>query len=559
MSDFHFLRPLWFLAFAVLIPLCLFALRGRGQQHSPWNRVCDSHLLPFILSPNKSSGRDHSALLLCLIASLCIVALAGPTWQTYPSAVLHQRSSLVVLLDLSRSMNAQDIAPSRLDRAKFKIRDLLKARTEGQTALVVFAAEPFVVTPLTEDVETIALQLEALLPEVMPAQGTNHEVAIEQGVELLRGAGESSGQLLILTDAVPAPDTAKLIRELGKEGIKTSIIALGTEAGSPIPSAGGYLKDNRGNIVLSRLNMNDMRAFGASSDARIIQLSHDDQDMRQLLSLMEGSAKAEKDDGDRTFEQWMDMGPWLLPPVLVLGALLFRRGAFGLLLALLCLSPQRAQAADVSTLMNSPTREAARQLRSGQQADPELFNNEQWKAGALYRSGKFDEAAGLYAGKEDSDSLYNLGNSLAKLGKLPEAVQAYRNALEQDPKNEDARHNLDLVEKALQQDQEPQNSNDKGDQQQDGDKQDGEEKDASEEKKPQDKQSGPPDEPSETPESAQEEVPSQPDETDEPAEEDPRLRPLSRVPDDPGGLLRRKFLLQSERREQKQTLSDEPW
>ena len=151
MQDFHFLYPWWLL---LLLPLALLLWqlrRRRGAGDGAWSKLVDPLLQPYVIVQGEAAQRDRSWLLAALAGIIAILALAGPAWKKQPQPVHRLQSPLVILLDLSASMYAQDIKPSRLTRARFELSDLLEARREGQTGLIVFAGDAFAVTPLTED------------------------------------------------------------------------------------------------------------------------------------------------------------------------------------------------------------------------------------------------------------------------------------------------------------------------------------------------------------------------------------------------------------------------
>ena len=161
-EQFHFIQPGWLLA---LLPLAL--LLWRVSQHSsatnPWRKIVDTRLLP-LLTQDQGMGNNHFPL--WLLASgwlLAVLALADPTWEQQPLPLIQTSASRVIVLDLSRSMLAEDLQPSRLVRARFKVEDILSQDEEGQTGLVVFAGDAFSVTPLTRDTDTIRAQLKALV------------------------------------------------------------------------------------------------------------------------------------------------------------------------------------------------------------------------------------------------------------------------------------------------------------------------------------------------------------------------------------------------------------
>ncbi|NOQ15416.1 MAG: VWA domain-containing protein, partial [Methyloprofundus sp.] len=237
-SEFHFIRPYWLLAFLPLLVFIFLHLKNKLQQGS-WQAVCDPELLPFILQEKELKQSRLPLISSVLAAILSITALAGPTWQRIPTPVFRNAAALVIALDLSRSMDATDIKPSRLERARYKIADLLKKRKDGQTALLVYANSAFTVTPLTDDTETINSQLAALSSDIMPAQGSNSTLAIQHAVQLFKNAGLQKGQILLISDdeSLTEVDIASTYQ--------LSILAVGTADGAPIKLAqGGFLKDS---------------------------------------------------------------------------------------------------------------------------------------------------------------------------------------------------------------------------------------------------------------------------------------------------------------------------
>ena len=161
-EQFHFLRPWWLLALVPHVAITWLLIRGRYDSGN-WRTVIDPRLLPHVLSDSKRKTHASIRGVLATVAGLAIIALAGPTWEKRQQPVFDQQTSLVVALDLSRSMDVADIKPTRLTRARHKIADILNQREEGQTALVVYAADAFAVTPLTHDADTIL----ALLPDAV--------------------------------------------------------------------------------------------------------------------------------------------------------------------------------------------------------------------------------------------------------------------------------------------------------------------------------------------------------------------------------------------------------
>ncbi len=188
--------------------------------------------------------------------------MAGPAWQRVEQPVFRSDQALVVALDLSRSMDAQDVAPSRLMRARLKILDLLERRGSGQTALVVYSSNAFTVTPLTTDTDTIAALVNSLSTDIMPSRGSYPTAAIDKGKQLLEQAGAASGEILLVTDGSSSPDTERTARDLKAFGYTLSVLAVGTAEGAPIPRlSGGFVTDQSGNLAVPRLEAPARGAF----------------------------------------------------------------------------------------------------------------------------------------------------------------------------------------------------------------------------------------------------------------------------------------------------------
>ena len=271
-------------------------------------------------------GVDYRWWMLGLGGVLAAVALAGPAWERIEQPVFRAEQALVVALDLSRSMDAQDISPSRLARARLKILDILERRKSGQTALVVYTANAFTVTPLTTDTDTVAALVNSLSTQIMPSRGSYPEVAIRKGAQLLEQAGVAYGEVLLITDGGSSAAAEKAARDLKGAGYSLSVLGVGTTDGAPIPrAAGGFVTDNRGGIALPRLEERGLRALAVAGGGRFAVLSTDTSDLDTLLSGEVLQTSAASDESLAT-DRWREEGPWLLLQLLPNAALPFRRG-----------------------------------------------------------------------------------------------------------------------------------------------------------------------------------------------------------------------------------------
>ena len=587
-ADFHFLRPFWLLA---LVPaaVLLFLLIKNKYQRGDWASVCDAELLPFILQEQPTHNQPAGWIATGFSIVLCILALAGPTWERLPGPAFRNDSALVIALDLSKSMDATDIKPSRISRARYKISDILKNRKDGQTALLVYSGDAFTVTPLTTDTATIISQLEALNTDIMPSPGSNTTIGIEKAVDLLRQAGLAKGHILLVTDGADEEAASDLNSILAD--YRLSVLALGTEEGAPIPqSGGGFLKDKQGNMVVAKLDAANLSELASAGHGIFQAVTDTDDDIMHLGNLFNSHTVADDkaEQTDLLLEQWDEKGPWLLLLVLPWAALRFRKGLLSLGLICLLPLPQDASALDWQDLwqtQNQRAHQAFQQQQYQQAAD--AFNNPEWRAAAQYKAGQFQEAAETLKDNPTADGHYNRGNALAKAGQLQEAVKAYEQALKTDPKHADAKHNKELVEKQLQkqekQKDQEQQSSDQQDQKQDQKQQPSDQSKEQSENQPQDqnqdqqkqdekssedaKQHQPDKQPpAEKNDQKQENAQPKSDESkadqskpEEQAQQQEQAKPLTseqqetqraneqllkRIPDQPTGLLKRKFKYQ---------------
>lgn len=599
----HLLRPQWLWLLLALPVLPWIALRRRARD-SAWRSAVDAHLLPRLLLPRPERGTRLAWLAGLMAAALAILALAGPSWRQDAQPLWQSRAPLVVALDLSPSVSAADLPPSRLAQARAKLATLLQRRAGGQVALVAYSRDAYTVAPLTDDAANVAVFLDALAPDIMPGYAdpdgppARADRAIERAAGLLRQAGFDRGDILLLTDHA-GDDAARAAASARREGFRVSVLGLGTAAGSAY-------RDADGRIARAQLDASTLRALAQAGGGRYAALRADTADLARLGVLSPGQAATAASHGGKALV-WRDQGYWLLLPVLLVAAFAFRRNAgfavlaLGLCLPCLPLHAQQAAAAPAAV-------EAGGLWRR-----PDQVRHQRMEQGArAYRQRDFAAAEQAWRGLPGADAAYNRGNALARQGDYAGAIAQYESALAQRPGMADALANKRAVEAAMK--RRPPGSRDasqsggqgqgqpkRGGQSQQGDQQDqsaqgdpdqgqaaqGRDEDAGTQSR-QDtpprhapsKGGGRPDAPPTTPEdaaaqrdadaaqrarmrqalerakaagkAAQERQPvASPAETA--AERERRLANeawLRRVPDDPGGLLRARFALEHQRRQQ---------
>lgn len=468
-GHFHFIQPLWLLA---LLPLAgiLWLIARHHHANNPWRKLVDAQLLPLLMDEQKTHRSKMPIWLLSVGWLLAVLALADPTWEQKPQPLRQTSSSRVLVLDLSRSMLAPDLKPSRLVRARFKVEDILAHDAEGQTGLVVFAGDAFTVSPLTRDADTIRAQLRALHPSIMPSQGSRADLGLLKALELLHGAGVKNAQVILIADGVEGDKTISAARQLRDSGFEVSVLGVGTPDGAPIPDGrGGTLRDTAGKPLLPRLDDTALASIAQAGDGRYSRLHGDQSDINTLLQARTADAdKVEAD--DLQAQQWEGQGPLLAVLLLPLAALAFRRG--WLFSVLLCagtlVPPQPAMAFGWDQLWQRSDQQAAQALQDGEyEQAARLAEDPAQRGSAYYRQGEYEKAMQAFDRAPGTDASYNRGNALARMGKYKQAIAAYDEALKLQPGMQDALTNKAAVEALLNQQQ--QNKQASSDQQDDQD------------------------------------------------------------------------------------------
>src|SRR5690606_14491363 len=428
MTALHFLRPEWLWLLLLLPPLAWW-LRRRTRRDGPWRDAVDPHLLPHLLDARDASRGTRTWLALPVLA-LAIVALSGPSWSRAEQPLWQSRAPLVVALDLSGAMDATDLAPSRLARARAKLDALLRLRKGGEVGLVVYADDAYVVAPLTEDAANVALFLDALSPGIMPVDPGDRDAsraatAIARATLLLRQGGlDHGGSLVTSHQAGDRPLAAAT--QAAVDGFRVSALGVGT-------AAGAAWRDPAGGIHRARLDEASLRALARAGRGGYATLATDASDLAGLGLLDPRDAGQSGGEEART-RAWQDQGYWLLLPLLVLAVFAFRRGSALAVLLVCVLLPLRPAHAGVQDWWLREDQQAHARMERGREA---------------YRAGDFERAASAWRGLPGPDAAYNLGNALAKQGRYEEAVAAYDETLRRQPGMEDAIANRKAVLAAM--------------------------------------------------------------------------------------------------------------
>lgn len=606
LTGFQFLRPAWLLLL-ILAPLVFWLYRQAQQSDSGWGSIIAPALLrPLQQGPAKAghSARQalkHPGLIPALLVVIMSLALAGPSWRAAPTPLQQQDDALVIVLDLSLSMLATDTEPDRLTLAKRKIRDLLEIREGAFTGLVVYAADAHTVTPLTDDRHTIEGLLAALDPLIMPAAGNRADLGIEKARSLLNQGAGARGRILLITDGVPELFESAVRRSLAGSPWPLYGLIAGTPEGGPIPLPNhGFIREG-GDIVISRSAMEPLRSLATASGGRAIAMTTGDEDLARLRLRAEDAEHWHEMRAGLEVTRSIDDGYWLLWLLLPLIWLGWRRGTLAtVVLAAALFPPRPALAWEWTDVWQRPEQRAEALIEADPGGAASKLRDPLWQGTALFRNRQYDKAVEAFGRATDSDqpvqlradAWYNRGNALIHGGKIEAAIESWQQALALDPDHENARYNLELVQDH--QEKSDQQGEQNGEDATAGDQGNGEGGDAGAQPDSQsaDESGGPPEEqPDATdsgPDSAGEgdedaeqngSSPDSPEDMITDSQTDPGTSDgagdteatesdalsqsqeqwLRRIPDDPGGLLRRKFLQQSRSRNTETDENDTPW
>ena len=458
MIELVFVRPWWLAAVPAGLALVWWLRRHWGRSGS-WESIVDPGLLPHLVVGAGTPRREWPWAVMAIAVIVAGAALAGPAFERLEQPVFRSLAARVVALDVSRSMDARDLVPSRMVRARHKVSDLLLRSRDGRTGLIVFAGDAFVVAPLTRDADTLVHLLSAIDTSVIPVQGSRPDLGLVMARELLEKGRATIGEIILVTDGVKGPRTRDTAETLAARGIRVSVLAVGTEEGAPVPlPEGGFLKGLGGEIVVPGVGIAALRAVAAAGKGRFSTVTADDADVDWLLGTrVDDPWRRTLEEVDRTTDEWRDEGPWLVLALLPMAALAFRRGWLLVWPLAFALSVPDAGAFELADLWARRDQQAARAIEQGDTGHAvAVAPDHRWRGTALYRGGRYDESAEAFSAGDTADDHYNRGNALARAGDLRGALDAWREALARRPEHEDAEHNRKIVESLIETRPEPQ-------------------------------------------------------------------------------------------------------
>jgi Ca-activated chloride channel family protein len=444
-AEFHFLRPEW-LWLVLPAGLVVWVILRAEDPVRPFKKLVAPHLLPHLLVGQGGRFRVRPAHLIVAFLAASIFALAGPTWKREVPPFSHDEAALVVALDLSRSMDAVDVQPSRLERAKQKVRDLLALRQGARSALVAYAGTAHTVLPLTEDSKILEVYLDALATSLMPVSGKDAPAALELAESLL--AKELvPGTILFVTDGIAAAQVPAFVAHRQKSANQVVALGLGTSEGGPIREGKGFLTEG-GRSVVAKLDKEGLETLARDAGAFVATATLDDSDVSRIQRGIQTHLQTvvEKDQSAR----YRDFGWYLAPFLALAGGLWFRRGwtIRWATIVVVGLASVPAEAADwrFADLWATRDQQGRYYFERGEyKTAAERFEDPVWKGVACYRAGDYACAIDAFARVDTPEAWYDLGNAYATTGELKLALAAYGKALTARPEWPEAKANRDLV------------------------------------------------------------------------------------------------------------------
>ncbi|NME67300.1 VWA domain-containing protein [Flammeovirga aprica] len=452
-TNIHFIRPdyLW-----ALVPVgILFILSWISIRESEgWKKLINPQLLNLLLIKGNKRGAWFPKMLMIFTASILVIAMAGPTWKRVDKPGNQTEAKVVIVLDMSRSMLATDIGPSRLERAKMKIKDYLKINQGVQTGLVVFAGSAHEALPPTKDYKTFRSTLDALSPSSMPLQGSNLPDALDLTDKILENT-DAPSFVWIITDDINASDVQAFGQRSNTKD-QYNLLVLATPQGAHIPTyRNRILKDKNGKAVTVGLNTAQLQNAIAMPHVNLTPFTLDNTDVELYAKNIQDNLVFTKD-STKAEEDWVDAGYYLSFVVAFFLLFWFRKGllvqwTWILLLPMFfisCDSIDQLPKDDLKAkdLFYTRDQQAQELLDKGDTATAAVTFSDQSQAGYAYsKMGDYEKAADAYAEDITANNMYNLGVSQAKLGNWEAAQKAFQMALDIDPQFKEAEKNFNIA------------------------------------------------------------------------------------------------------------------
>lgn len=498
-QDFNFENKLWLFGIAIL-PLIWFLsffyqARVKKLNKKKLESFVDKHLIEYILLENNNQKNNNKSPKLLqkilffwsILWILLMLAMAGPYFRYKEIDIFQKDQNLIILLDLSKSMEAEDIKPSRIVKAKHEIEDLLQNAKSVKMGLIAFAADAHIINPLTYDVKAVKHLLRSIDTDIVSVQGSRLLPALDMAERLLRVEKElgdvnnninilpnnakikSNNSILIISDGGfedNPSDILEKVKTLANAGINISTIAVGTKEGAPIKDNKNNFIKKRGDIIFSKLDVNELREISKAGNGLSLIASYKSKNSDILLNELSASSQSQRQDSKIKYPD--EKFFIFLFPVIILLCFCFRKGFYiSILLLFLSLEAKSMeQGNDISleedklnnfTIVDyfkNDEQLGKKALDIGDYEKAiEKFKDPYRLAIAHYKAGNFAEAEKLFRQSTRKDiahnAAYNLGNALVMQKKYDEAIKEYEKLLEQNISylHDKVTNNLEIAKK----------------------------------------------------------------------------------------------------------------
>lgn len=450
-SNFFFLRPqlLWGFTFVVWFAIILFK---KVKDQDGWKKNISPHLQQFMITKGNQSATAPKFILIGAL-SLIIVAAAGPTWSKIEKPGATIESALVVAFDASRSMQANDIKPNRLERGKQKVHDLLEAQPGNHVALIAFAQTAHLALPFTNDYTSFNFQLEAVDPSVMPVQGSNLIEALRVSDQVLQNI-EAPSTILIVSDNVRAEDVEQIQQFVDTTTHHLEFMIMATPQGAAIPlgNKGRVYKDKNRKTVIPRMDTKAILKLNTIERVNVNTITLDNSDVEHIAKNLRSNLSYQKND-ESDANDWEEYGYYLCFPLAFIILFWFRRGwkvQWAIVPLLLSLS-----ACDTNQSNNKQqwtdlwyTRDQQGQIlenKSLLDSALTVYENPMKRGYLLYQMERFEEANAEFIKIPTDTSYFNIGICMAEMGHWASSRDAFKEALSINPNYSEAQTNLNYI------------------------------------------------------------------------------------------------------------------
>jgi Ca-activated chloride channel family protein len=464
----------WLLALPVIFIMVFWV--GKKKEVK-WSASGNPAKIRSLMNDPTSAYREYRQSLWTIALLLLIIALANLQMGAETEKVNYKGSNVIVALDLSNSMLARDVAPDRLERAKSFVSRLVEQLGGDRVAFIVFAGKAYLQLPFTTDYSAVELQLRSISTDMMPTQGTALGEAIQMTMSMPVSADQKEKILVLISDGEDHDSEAiSLAKKAAGKGISIYTIGVGTDKGGYIPEyyENGnivYKRDRSGNIVLSKLNEDNLRKIAQAGGDQYFNINNEKKAIREIKKAIKWSASGEGE--ERIYTRYKSYYQWFLLPailLLMLEMLLFKGVSIRLL-------KRKALSAAVTLLVisgfssckqpvNSAYTKAFQQYNEGNYLEAGLlFKEVVSQDTTLAKAALFNISAAYQAAQQYDSALYyldtllaispdtmlshicyfNKGNIFFEQRKFQEAVRMFEGALKLNPGHYRSQYNLCLA------------------------------------------------------------------------------------------------------------------